>query len=44
LTGYVWDVSNFATNGTIMVVPEPGRALLLIAGLIAAFMRRRRTR
>lgn len=42
LTGFFWDVSNFATDGTIMVVPEPSRALLLIAGLTAALLRRRR--
>jgi autotransporter-associated beta strand protein len=43
-TGYAWDISAFTTNGTIsiVVVPEPSRALLLMAGMLAAIARRRR--
>ncbi|WP_050024184.1 autotransporter-associated beta strand repeat-containing protein [Verrucomicrobium sp. BvORR034] len=38
-----WDVSQFLTDGTItVVVPEPGRAMLLLAGLSAVFLGRRR--
>ncbi len=39
---YFWDVSQFGTTGVISVVPEPGRALLLAAGLAALLLRRRR--
>ena len=43
--GRAWDVSQFTTNGTIIVVtPEPGRAMLLVLGLGAMVMRRRRRR
>jgi fibronectin-binding autotransporter adhesin len=41
-----WDVSNFGTNGTVavvFVVPEPGRVVLLVLGLAALIMRRRRS-
>jgi autotransporter-associated beta strand protein len=38
----LWDTSLFMTYGTLVVVPEPGRALLMILGLMALFMRRRR--
>ncbi len=42
-TGLMWDISHFATSGVIVVVPEPGRAMLLIVGtLICVFSRRRR--
>ncbi|MEN3939691.1 autotransporter-associated beta strand repeat-containing protein [Prosthecobacter sp. SYSU 5D2] len=41
--GYFWDVSNLYTQGTIMVViPEPSRMLLLVAGMSALLVRRRR--
>jgi len=43
-TGYAWDISAFTTNGSIaiVVVPEPGRALLLMLGLASIMARRRR--
>ncbi len=40
--GRLWDISNFLTNGTITVVPEPGRAILLGLGLAALLTRRHR--
>ena len=41
--GLAWDVSNLYTQGTIMVmVPEPGRVLLLFLGLMGLHFRRRR--
>jgi fibronectin-binding autotransporter adhesin len=40
--GLVWDVSRFTTSGVIVVIPEPGRTLLLMLGLLGLFMRRRR--
>jgi len=40
-----WDVSSFLTQGTItVVVPEPGRAMLLLMALGAMAARRRRAR
>ncbi len=46
-SGYVWDTSNIlgssiSSIGYVMVVPEPTRMLLIILGLIAVTMRRRR--
>jgi hypothetical protein len=41
-TGLSWDTSAFTTYGIIVVVPEPGRILLMILGLMALFIRRRR--
>jgi autotransporter-associated beta strand protein len=38
----VWDVSAFASHGMLVVVPEPGKALLLLGGLFLMFIRRRR--
>ena len=38
----LWDTSLFMNYGTLVVVPEPGRALLMLLGLMALFMRRRR--
>jgi len=42
--GLVWDVSQFTTSGIIVVVPEPGRAVLLMLGFAALVSRRRRGR
>lgn len=42
-SGYMWDISNFATAGIlVVVVPEPSRALLLLLALTALGIRRRR--
>jgi hypothetical protein len=46
-TGLSWDTSKIYTDGTISiagVVPEPGRALLLMAGALTLVLRRRRSR
>lgn len=40
--GMYWDVSRFTSSGVILVVPEPGRMLLLGMGLGMVTMRRRR--
>ncbi|MBN8418414.1 MAG: autotransporter-associated beta strand repeat-containing protein [Verrucomicrobia bacterium] len=40
--GLVWDISRFTTSGVIVVVPEPGRALLLLLGAMLVCFRRRR--
>ncbi|QIF00993.1 autotransporter-associated beta strand repeat-containing protein [Roseimicrobium sp. ORNL1] len=40
--GLFWDVSNFANDGTVSIVPEPSRMLLLLAGVMGLVMRRRR--
>ena len=42
-SGLHWDTTNLYTTGTIIVAaPEPGRAMLLVAGITACVMRRRR--
>ena len=40
--GLAWDTSRFMSTGAIAVTPEPGRALLMMFGLLALFFRRRR--
>ncbi|GEP44951.1 autotransporter-associated beta strand repeat-containing protein [Brevifollis gellanilyticus] len=40
--GFAWDTSAFVQYGVVVVVPEPGRALLMLLGLMALFFRRRR--
>lgn len=40
--GLLWDTSLFNTYGIVVVVPEPGRASLLLGGLALLFFRRRR--
>jgi autotransporter-associated beta strand protein len=40
--GLIWDISRFTTSGVIVVVPEPGRALLVLLGLWPLLWRRRR--
>jgi autotransporter-associated beta strand protein len=43
--GLVWDTSLFANHGILVVTaPEPGRAILLLGGLMAWALRRRRLR
>lgn len=42
--GLVWDVSQFSTSGIIVVVPEPGRAVLILLGFAALVSRRGRGR
>ncbi|CAN5667549.1 autotransporter-associated beta strand repeat-containing protein [soil metagenome] len=44
--GLGWDVSSFIANGSISIVavPEPSRALLMLLGVISLFYRRRRAR
>ncbi len=40
--GLSWDTSQFATNGTIGVIPEPASAILLGIGSLGLALRRRR--
>lgn len=40
--GLAWDISRFTTSGVIAIVPEPGRVLLLLLGLLPLTLRRRR--
>lgn len=42
LSGLGWNTDFFASHGVAFVVPEPGRAMLLVFGLIGMLMRRRR--
>ena len=41
---WIWDMSQFTTNGTLMIVlvPEPSRSAIAMAGFAAWRMRRRR--
>ncbi len=41
-SGQFWDTSLFISHGVVVVVPEPSRALFLLLGLCALFIRRRR--
>jgi hypothetical protein len=41
-SGLTYDTSAFTTYGVVVVVPEPGRVLLLLVGLLALGLRRRR--
>lgn len=43
LSGLLYDTSLFFSNGIIVVVPEPGRAALLLLGLSTLLLRRRRS-
>lgn len=43
-SGLFWDVSRFTSSGNIVVVPEPGRAALLLVALGGVVARRRRPR
>ncbi len=40
--GLLWDVSRFTTSGVIVVVPEPGRMMLVMLGVMALGLRRQR--
>ena len=40
--GKVWDTTQIFTSGQITIAPEPGRALLLMVGLLGFAFRRRR--
>ncbi|MCE9520226.1 MAG: PEP-CTERM sorting domain-containing protein, partial [Verrucomicrobia bacterium] len=42
--GYSWDTTAFSTFGVVVVIPEPGRMMLMFFGLAALFLRRRRNR
>lgn len=41
-TGLVWDTSLFESSGVLVVVPEPGRGLLLLIACMTLVWRRRR--
>jgi len=44
-SGLSWDTSSFGTDGTLIVVPEPGSLALLAAAAVGvAVVRRRRVR
>ncbi|MES2598178.1 MAG: autotransporter-associated beta strand repeat-containing protein [Verrucomicrobiota bacterium] len=42
LPNQVWDLSDLYIGGTVMVIPEPGRAMLLGMGMLMLMTRRRR--
>ncbi|WP_082408738.1 PEP-CTERM sorting domain-containing protein [Verrucomicrobium spinosum] len=37
-----WDTTLFASNGILVAVPEPGRAVLMMLGVVVLGLRRRR--
>ena len=41
-TGLLWDTSLFESAGVLVVVPEPGRGLLLLIACMTLVWRRRR--
>lgn len=43
-SGYLWDVSLFASHGIIVVVPEPSTVMLFATGLISCLLKRCRNR
>jgi autotransporter-associated beta strand protein len=43
-SSWFWDVSQFGSTGVIAIVPEPGRGMLLLAGLVTLILRRRSRR
>jgi hypothetical protein len=43
-SSWFWDVSQFGSTGVIAIVPEPGRGILLLAGLATLILRRRSRR
>ncbi len=42
MAGLLYDTSLFTSHGIVVVVPEPGRAALLLLGCISLLLRRRR--
>jgi autotransporter-associated beta strand protein len=42
-TGFTWDFTDLYIGGTVSIVPEPGRAVLLLLGVGALVLRRRRS-
>lgn len=42
-SGLAYDTSLFTTQGIVVIVPEPSKAVLLLIGLCATTLRRRRT-
>ncbi len=41
-SGYSWDLTKLYADGTITVVPEPGRMMLVLVGFCFMLARRRR--
>ena len=45
-SSWVWDVSDFTSTGAVRIavqIPEPSRTMLLVGGLMALMLRRRRS-
>ncbi|MCB1225988.1 MAG: autotransporter-associated beta strand repeat-containing protein, partial [Verrucomicrobiales bacterium] len=40
--GLLWDVSQFTTTGIVVIVPEPGRGLLILVAVLMGCTQRRR--